>query len=98
MKSRRTLTSVVIPICWLIFVSINPLRAEPAPPQSQRTPAQVLAGAIHRWADLIEPPAGAAPQTLVAKMKVTRADGLPNEAMGATAQIAFEAPAHVKIS
>ncbi|MDB5353952.1 MAG: hypothetical protein JWN24_405 [Phycisphaerales bacterium] len=58
----------------------------------------MLAGAIHRWADLIEPPAGAAPQTLVAKVKVTQADGLPAEAAGATAQIAFEAPARVKIS
>jgi isopenicillin-N N-acyltransferase-like protein len=86
----------VVWFCCLFFVSSAV--AQPPEADQPKNAAQVLASALHRWADLIEPPSGVKPQAFVAKLKVTQADGLPADAMGATAQIAFEAPAHLKIS
>ena len=65
------------------------LRAQEAAPPSA---AEVLGGAVGRLAALIEPPAGAAPKTLSATLRLTEAEGLGQDLAGRSAQLAFQAP------
>ena len=48
----------------------------------ERSPRKILSDAIARWAELIEPAEDAQPQTLVANVKLVKADGLPDELGG----------------
>jgi isopenicillin-N N-acyltransferase like protein len=61
------------------------------------TPRHIFAQALARWANLLEGKEGAG-QTIVAQINVVKAQGLPKDATGATADIAFQAPDHVRIS
>ncbi len=67
-------------------------------PQTQPSGRELLGDVMARWARLIEPPAGEAPRTFTARLKLTRAEGLPTQAAGATGEIAFQAPSHLRAS
>lgn len=65
-----------------------------APPTS---PSKVVNGALQRIATLVEPVAGQPVRTFTTTLRVTRADGLPKEVMGATVELALQAPDHAGI-
>jgi hypothetical protein len=66
--------------------------------QDQPSPRQVLARAMAKWADLVEPREGAAPQTLTAQIKLVNSEGLPKEVMGLVADLAFQAPDELRVT
>jgi outer membrane lipoprotein-sorting protein len=62
------------------------------------TPPEILGGTVDRIAAMIQPPADAPARTFVTRMKVTKADGLPKEVMGATIDLAFQAPDKLRMT
>ena len=66
---------------------------EPAP----RSGRKVLSRAMRAWEDIVEPADDAAGKTFVATVKIVQCDGLPKQAAGATAQIAYSAPDRLRI-
>src|SRR5688572_20630347 len=77
-------------------LAASPAAARAASPAPQAQPTAdagaVLSGAVDKLLGLVEPAEGQAPQTLSAKLKVVKAQGLPGEAQDATASFAFQAP------
>ncbi len=67
-------------------------------PVSEMSAREILSAALSGFEDVVEPPDGAEPRTLVATMKVVQADGLPPAATGAVIHVAFQAPDHLKIA
>src|SRR6185312_10760668 len=65
--------------------------------ETQPTPRQVLLDAITRWADLFEGKSHT-DSTLVGHFKVTRSQGLPDEAKDAVVDLAFQAPDRARLS
>ena len=61
-------------------------------------PIQVLTSVLNAWSEIVQPPPGRAPRTLVTRAKITRAEGLPPELAGLTADVAFEAPDRLRVS
>jgi isopenicillin-N N-acyltransferase-like protein len=59
------------------------------------TPSKVVNGMLARVAALVEPAPGQGAKTFTATIRVTKADGLPKEVTGATAEIALQAPDHL---
>ena len=90
----------------LALIGTPALAAEGAKPQSADVaatsaapqPIQVLTAALNRWAEIIQPPAGKAPQTFVTRLKVTKVQGLPPEMADLTADVAFQAPDRLRVS
>jgi hypothetical protein len=93
----------------VVFVAgVNLFAAEGAKPQAAgpaasgasapQQPMQVLTAALNRWAQIVQPPAGQAPQTFVTRLKVTRAEGVPPEMANMTADLAFQAPDRLRVS
>jgi|GEM_PF-201298 len=62
------------------------------------SPTHYLLQAVNRLAAILEPPASQAPRTFTTTLKVTKADGLPNEIVGREMDLAFQAPDHLRIS
>src|SRR5665213_495732 len=58
----------------------------------------VLGSILRAWENIVEPASDTGPRTFVAQFKVSRADGLPKAAAGATGEIAFQAPDHLRLS
>jgi hypothetical protein len=87
---------VALVVCTL-SLSVCTLRAEQASPATPK-PADVLADALRRWADLIEPGADVTPRALRAGVTLTKAVGLPGAASGATVEVAFQAPDRLRAS
>src|SRR5688500_1015479 len=56
------------------------------------SPGKMLADVLRRWADIVEPPAGQPAPTFTTKLTITKSDGLPSPAAGATMDLAFQAP------
>ncbi|HXE55011.1 MAG TPA: C45 family peptidase, partial [Tepidisphaeraceae bacterium] len=65
---------------------------------SQPTPRQILSEALSHWADIAEGRNGTSDKTLVAHLKLTRSEGLPDEVNGLEADFAFQAPDRLRIS
>ncbi len=86
--NRRFLCSL---LAWALF---------PVAPQAQAqsTPARIFSTAVNRLADLIEPDAAAPRQTMSFRLKITQAKGLPDFLVGHSADVAFEAPDHLRVS
>ncbi len=78
-----------------LLVVASWLRAQEAPAQ---TPQEILGAAVGKWAALIEPPAGAAPRTFSATLRVNRADGLGRDLAGRSAQVAIQAPDRLAVT
>ncbi|MDB5322437.1 MAG: hypothetical protein JWN40_4068 [Phycisphaerales bacterium] len=90
MRSTRCLLVLVV-----VLVSPLGLRAEqvaPPPPASK-----IVNGALQRIATLVEPVSGQAVKTFTATLRVTKAEGLSKEFMGATVELALQAPDHAGI-
>jgi outer membrane lipoprotein-sorting protein len=79
------------------FVLCAHAHAERQPATTSRPkPSQVLSDVIKRWTDLVEPPPGERATALQAKITVTKAKGLPHAAEGATLELTFQAPDHLR--
>jgi len=61
------------------------------------SPRQVFSQAVAKWVNLIDGREGAS-QTLTAGLRFIKTDGLPREAAGATVDIAYQAPDHLRVS
>lgn len=73
--------------------------AEDAKPQaSAPQPIEVLTAALNGWHQIVQPPAGQAPMTFVARVRITKAEGLPRVIQGLTADVAFQAPDRLRVS
>src|SRR4051812_42108756 len=83
---------------WLALVAllVGPF-ARPAA-AAAADPDELFKSVVNRALDLVEPPEGQAPQTFSAKVKVVKADGLDGQALGATADVGFQAPDRVRAS
>lgn len=86
--------------CVLCVVGMLPATARADAPAGRATthPRRVLGQTVRALEDIVQPPSNAAPRTFVANWKVTRAEGLPGAVAGATGQVAFQAPDHLRIS
>jgi hypothetical protein len=65
--------------------------------ETQPSPRQVLLNAMSRWANLFEGQSQTG-RTLVGHFKVTRSQGLPAEADGVEADLAFQAPDRARLA
>ena len=83
----------MIALLFALSILIAPAAAQEEAP----TPRQIFSKAVARWVNLIEGREDAS-QTLTAKLKFVKTEGLPGEAAGATIDIAFQAPDHLRIS
>ncbi|MCY2953202.1 MAG: C45 family autoproteolytic acyltransferase/hydrolase [Planctomycetota bacterium] len=66
------------------------------PPTTQ--PSQVFANLITRTLALIEPPDNTPPRTFSTRLVITKADGLPNDLLNATLDLAYQAPDHLRLT
>jgi hypothetical protein len=66
--------------------------------ETQSTPRQLFAMAIAKWANLLEGKDPAAAHTLTAQVKLVKSQGLPKEVAGLTAEVAFAAPDHLRVT
>jgi hypothetical protein len=97
--TRQTRFPVVLLLmALLVLVSARPLRAAEPPEKDAPDARHVLKETIRKLAQIVEPEEGAAPQTMVARLKLISAEGLPMEVQSASADVAFQAPTHVRIS
>ena len=85
-------------VVFLAFLIAFPLRSAQASDEARPTPRRILSEALSRWADLVEPPDDAKPQTFVAQLKLTRAEGLPREADGLMLDLSLQAPDCLRIT
>lgn len=88
MDRRRFVTALLL----ALFLTPALLRAE-APDSSV-----LLDGLIDRVFSLFEAPRGQRPMALVADLKLVGGEGLPKEAIGATASLCLEAPRRAKLT
>ena len=88
------------PLCLLLFAGLIAVAtARPARAGSDTLDGdELLLSAVNKWADLIEPPAGAPARTLSAKIKMVKTAGLVREAADATGEIAYQAPDRLRVS
>src|ERR1700730_9224779 len=92
MMRRRHLSLLSIVIVS-VFAFVGPAGAQ----ETQPTPRQVLLDAMSRWVNLFEGQSQIG-RTLVGHFKVTRSQGLPAEADGLVADLAFQAPDRVRLN
>lgn len=65
---------------------------------ASKTPGELLTAALQRLTALVEPAQGTEPVTLTTRLEIVRGDGLPKEATGQSASIAFQAPDCLTVS
>ena len=90
----RTRTRATIALAIAVLLAPLAARADEQKPQ----PVHLLARILNRWAAVIQPPAGEAPRTVVTRLKVVKAQGIPGELAGLTADLAFQAPDRLRIT
>lgn len=71
------------------------VRAQEAP---KPTPVALFGEALQKLAALIEPAPGAPAQTLATTLKISRADGLPNDLVGRELDFAWQAPNRLRLA
>ena len=76
----------------------KPPAAEAAAPLEGQPPISVLTAVLNRWAQIVQPARGEAPRTVVARVAVTRAEGVPEALRGLAADVAFQAPDKLRVS
>jgi hypothetical protein len=96
MRPRTALLLAQV-ICLALALAARAQDAKPQQPE-QPTPVALFTSATKHVTTLVEPPAGAAPQTLTAKVKVTRADGVPSQLLNRELDLAFQAPDRLRLS
>ena len=85
-----------LPFCLaLILAAALAARAQD---KAQPTPVELFTAVLHKVVNLVEPAAGAAPQTFSAKLKLTQADGAPKQLAGQQLELAFQAPARLRLA
>ena len=62
------------------------------------TPVALFGEALQRLAALVEPAAGTPAQTLATTLKISRADGLPDDLVGRELDFAWQAPHHLRLA
>jgi len=87
LPSRLPLFVSLVALLWLA-------RAAPA----EESPRHILSDAVARWANLAEGRQASAPQTLSARIKLVKSDGLPPELAGLVADLAYQAPDRLRLS
>ncbi|MGE5609208.1 MAG: C45 family autoproteolytic acyltransferase/hydrolase [Bacillota bacterium] len=89
----KTLRHAVVLVILGLFVPVT-MGAAPAVTQ----PNQVVRHVLDRVLALIEPPAQTPAQTFTAKLVLTKAEGLSDQLLGASIDLAYQAPDHLRIS
>jgi hypothetical protein len=100
MPRKHLPSALTASVAYLAVLSLLTLtRTAPAAEAQDRPEAGVVfSNAVDQLLGLIEPAPGQAAQTLSAKVKVTKAEGLMREAQDATAAFAFQAPDHLRVT
>src|SRR5437660_11358905 len=94
---RLSRSSIGLPIaCLLAFCALTPIRARGA--RAERSADQVLSDALAKWADVIEPSEGQPVRSFSATIKVVKAEGLPRELAGLSADVAYQAPDRLRVA
>ena len=91
MKTRLQTVAAVIGLGSLLVAWAD----EGAP---SKPPTGILAEALQRLVSLIEPAPDAAPQTLSVRLELVKAEGLPKELVGKSAELALQAPDRLRLS
>ncbi len=79
---------------WIFILALCPVLAW-AEQTPAMTPSKVVNAMLARVAGLVEPVPEQGAKTFTATIRVTKAEGLPKEVTGATAEIALQAPDHL---
>src|SRR4051812_27192267 len=97
MRRTRRLNSRSV-FAWAAFLMVWPVTswAEQAGAPAA-APSKIVNGALQRIATLVEPAGGQPVRTFTTTLRVTKAEGLPKEFMGATVELALQAPDHAGI-
>ncbi|MEQ2009402.1 MAG: C45 family peptidase [Limisphaerales bacterium] len=77
-----------------LLVAIAPSRAQETP---KPTPVALFGEALQKLAALIEPAPGTPEQTLATTLRISRADGLPNDLLGRELDFAWQAPNRLRL-
>ena len=65
---------------------------------AEESPRHILSDAISRWADLVEGKQSAAPQTLSARITLSKSEGLPREIEGLAGELSYQAPDRLRVT
>jgi hypothetical protein len=63
-----------------------------------KTPAELFGAALQRIIAIIEPADGGKPTTFSTRLEIVKGEGLPKEAVGQAATLAYQAPDKLKVS
>lgn len=88
-------------LSWLgRFLVLLVLLACSTPAQETKTnsPGEILAAALNKVMDIIEPASNSPTRTFSTELKIIQAKGLPKEMLGKTAQLAWQAPDRLGLS
>ena len=91
MKAR----SRILLVAFIGLVPFSRAFAEVAP---ARTPAEIFSAALGKIANIIDPAPGTETRTFSTTLEITKADGLPKEAAGQRATLAYQAPDRLALS
>src|SRR3954454_18990200 len=98
MTRQTRFPAVISLLAVLLLASARTLCAAEAAEKDAPDARRVLKEMIRKLAQIVEPEEGAAPQTMVARLKLISAEGLPFDIQSASADVAFQAPSHVRVS
>ncbi len=94
---RRTTVPPLVAAAAAVMGLIPPWLA-PAQETASPAPAQVLTQVLTQLVAVVDPPAGAAPRTLSATLKLSNAAGLPKGFEGRTLDLTFQAPDRLRLA
>jgi hypothetical protein len=88
--------SILKLIVFVTFVNFS-MSAFSFAQEAGQTPRQLFAVAVAKWANLFEGKDGTSSHTLTAQLKLVKSHGLPAEVAGLTADLAYQAPDHLRV-
>ena len=89
----KKLTRILLLFCLLSAGSLAAIGQT-----TNRSPRECLSAALAKLVSIVEPADISAAPTFSARLKMVRAEGLPKELLGRTADVAFQAPDHLRLS
>lgn len=87
---------ICVLLLFTLLASFSPAIALAELPAAQ--PNQIVREALDRILSLIDPPSQTPPQTFTARLVLTKADGISDQLLGASIDLAYQAPDHLLIT
>src|SRR5215216_5746036 len=90
----KQFTATLLACLFLIGTAATLRAAEPAKAPKA---LDVLNTALARWSEVVQPPEGQPARTFVTRVRVVKAEGLPNAVAGLSAELAYQAPDRLRV-